>query len=114
MKAAWKIVERDFPWITCSSCMPHVLNLLLKDIANELEEVQSTIADGELIVNWFRNKKLKGSRWRRRFLKEITLEEMGVGHAKSLVRPAPTRFCAYTYMLERILDLKGSLMRAVV
>ena len=24
MKAAWKIIENKFPWITCTCCAPHV------------------------------------------------------------------------------------------
>lgn len=113
MKAAWRMVEEQYPWITCSCCMPHVLNLLLKDISRKVEAIQRTIDEGAAVVNWFRNKKLKGARWRRKHLKEITESEMG-SKAKTLMRPAPTRFCAYTYMLSRILEIKTSLKRAVV
>lgn len=113
MKAAWRIVEKQFPWVTCSSCMPHVLNLLLKDISKTVDAISNTIAEGEQIVNWFRNKKLKGARWRRKKLKEVTEAEMG-NRAKALMRPAPTRFCAYTYMLARILEVKAALRRTVV
>ena len=30
MKAAWRIIEEEFPWVTCSGCAPHVGSLLLK------------------------------------------------------------------------------------
>lgn len=33
MKAAWRIVESTFPWITCTCCAPHVISLELKDLA---------------------------------------------------------------------------------
>ena len=42
MKAAWKLVETKFPWITCTCCGPHVLNLYLKDLG-KIEEVAAVI-----------------------------------------------------------------------
>ena len=38
--------------------LPHVLNLLLKDLAKAIAEMQATIDDGSKIVGWFTNKKL--------------------------------------------------------
>lgn len=34
MQAAWRIVEDERPWMSATCCAPHVLNLLLKDIAS--------------------------------------------------------------------------------
>ena len=36
MKAAWKLVEDKYGWISCVGCMTHVLNLLFKDIAGQV------------------------------------------------------------------------------
>eukprot|EP00966_Prymnesium_polylepis_P120843 2792437-Prymnesium_polylepis.1 len=58
MKAAWKLLEAKVPWITCGPCLPHVLNLLLKDLAKAIAEMQATIDDGSKIVGWFTNKKV--------------------------------------------------------
>ena len=56
---------------------------------------------------------VKGARWRRRFLKETTQSDMG-SKWKALIRPAPTRFCGYSYMLSREEEVKPSLQRVVV
>ena len=56
---------------------------------------------------------VKGARWRRRFLKETTQSDMG-SKWKALMRPAPTRFCGYSYMLSREEEVKPSLQRVVV
>ena len=35
MAKAWAIVEDEFPWISILCCQPHVVSLLMKDIAKE-------------------------------------------------------------------------------
>jgi hypothetical protein len=62
MKAAWVLIEAKVPWITCGPCLPHVLNLLLKDLAKAIPEMQATIDDGSKIVGWFTNKKVSACR----------------------------------------------------
>lgn len=42
MKSAWKIIEKHYPWITCTCCAPHVLSLLLKDIG-KIPEVSKVL-----------------------------------------------------------------------
>lgn len=34
MQKAWSYVQDEFPWITCIPCVPHVVLLLMKDVAN--------------------------------------------------------------------------------
>jgi hypothetical protein len=34
MRSAWKIIERDFPWIITSGCKGHALHLACSDLLN--------------------------------------------------------------------------------
>ena len=52
MKAAWKKVEVAFPWITCTCCAPHVLILLLHDIA-KIGEVAQVLSKARKVLNRF-------------------------------------------------------------
>ena len=61
MKAAWKIIEKKFPWITCTCCAPHVLSLELKDMA-KIPEVQAVIDKTGRVLNRFWGKKRWGTR----------------------------------------------------
>ena len=54
MRKAWSIVEDEFPWICSVPCMPHVVSLLLKDIA-KIPDVAKVIADEGKVVTWFSN-----------------------------------------------------------
>ena len=85
MKGAWRIVERERPWVSASCCAPHVLNLLLKDIAS-ISEVK-TIMDGmEHVLHRF---------WgRSRMPRMKLLERTQANHGKKLglYRAKVTRF----------------------
>ncbi|KAL1528254.1 hypothetical protein AB1Y20_009612 [Prymnesium parvum] len=59
MKAAWKIIERHYPWITCTCCAPHVLSLLLKDIS-KIPAVASVLSNVKKVLSRFWGRK----RWR--------------------------------------------------
>ena len=54
MRKAWEIVEDEIPWISSMPCVPHVANLLLKDIA-KVPEVKKLIEDEGKVVSWFSN-----------------------------------------------------------
>lgn len=81
MKAAWKLLEAEYPWITCTCCAPHVLNLYLKDIG-KIEEVAAVIVKVSKVLNRFWGK----SRWPRARLRETTAanhgKEIGLYRAK--------------------------------
>ena len=96
MKAAWKLVETKFPWITCTCCGPHVLNLYLKDLG-KIEEVAAVIKKSNAILNLFWGKK----RWPRTKLREV----IAVNHKKEfgLYRPKATRFAGNMRALGRML-----------
>lgn len=107
MKAAWREVERKRPWVSCTCCAPHVLNLLLKDIG-ALPAVASVIADMQRILRQFWGH----TRWPRTKLKELTKasheKELGLYRAKE------TRFAGKIRELGRALRLKADLQTVVV
>jgi hypothetical protein len=43
MKAAWKLLQREYPWLVTTCCATHVLSLELKDLG-KLPEVASIIS----------------------------------------------------------------------
>eukprot|EP00966_Prymnesium_polylepis_P115918 2679387-Prymnesium_polylepis.1 len=102
MKAAWKLVEAEFPWITCTCCAPHVLSLLLKDIG-KISEVAAVIAKTKKILNRFWGRK----RWCRNKLCEVVLKNHG--KKLGLYRAAPTRFAGVVREMGRVLRLKADL-----
>ena len=85
MKAAWKILEKEFPWITCTCCAPHVLSLLLKDIA-KIPAVKGVLEKVRKVLNRFWGRK----RWCRNKLREVV--QKNHGKKLGLYRAAPTRF----------------------
>jgi hypothetical protein len=85
MKGAWRIVERERPWISTTCCAPHVLSLLLKDIAS-IAEVSNVMDNMEQLLRRFWGR----SRWPRMKLNEVTSKN----HGKPLgpYRAKATRF----------------------
>lgn len=68
MRAAWKIIESRYQWITCTPCAPHSLSLLLKSIAN-IPAVAGVLTRAKAILNRFCGHK----RWPRKRLREVRL-----------------------------------------
>lgn len=85
MKAAWRQIEQQKPWITCTCCGTHVLNLELKDIA-KISVVDETVQKVQRILNRFWGRK----RWGRKKLREV----VEANHKKKLglYRAKVTRF----------------------
>ena len=54
MRKAWAICEDEIPWLSSMPCVPHVANLLMKDIA-KVPEVKKLIEDEGKLVSWFSN-----------------------------------------------------------
>jgi hypothetical protein len=102
MKAAWKKVEKEFPWITCTCCAPHVLSLLLKDIG-KIQVVKAVLEKVRKVLNRFWGRK----RWCRMKLREVTERNQGV--KLGLYRAAPTRFAGHVKEMGRMLRLKAEL-----
>lgn len=102
MKAAWKILEKEFPWITCTCCAPHVLSLLLKDIA-KIPAVKGVLEKVRKVLNRFWGRK----RWCRNKLREVV--QKNHGKKLGLYRAAPTRFAGHVREMGRMLRLKAEL-----
>jgi hypothetical protein len=102
MKAAWKIIEKELPWITCTCCAPHVLSLLLKDIA-KIGAVKGVLENVRKVLNRFWGRK----RWCRMKLREVALRNHG--KKLGLYRAAPTRFAGHVREMGRMLRLKAEL-----
>ncbi len=111
MKAAWKLIEQEFPHVTCAGCGPHVLNLLMKDLC-KLPAVESIIADIAYVSKWFTNKKWRGITLRKRLLKKHSLAQLG----KSLKckKECATRFGTLVILGERLSRLQPALQSVVV
>lgn len=107
MKAAWKVIEKKFPWITCTCCGTHVINLELKDMG-KIPEVESVILKCQKILNRFWGRK----RWARKRLREIVLKNHG--KKLGLYRAKETRFAGKAKEMARILRLKAELQEIVV
>lgn len=107
MKAAWRIIETKYPWITCTCCAPHVLSLELKDLA-KLKEVESAISRTQRILNRFWGRQ----RWAHTKLREVTWKN----HKKKigLYRAKATRFAGKVREMARVLRLKADLQEVVI
>ena len=106
MKAAWKIVEKKFPWITCTCCAPHVLSLTLNDIA-KIPQVAAALAKARLVLNRMWGRK----RWCRTKLREVAFANHG--KRLGLYRAKPTRFAGRVKEMARMLRLKADLKYVV-
>eukprot|EP00966_Prymnesium_polylepis_P292618 6757838-Prymnesium_polylepis.2 len=102
MKAAWKLIEKEFPWITCTCCAPHVLALLLKDIG-KIPAVRGVLEKVRKVLNRFWGRK----RWCRNKLREVA--QRNHGKQLGLYRAAPTRFAGHVREMGRMLRLKAEL-----
>lgn len=96
MKAAWRLLCAEFPWITATCCGPHVLNLELKDIAKipEIADIMAKVTQ-VLKVFWGRRK------WPRKKLRELIAKTHGKEFG--LYRAKKTRFAGRYKEMSRLL-----------
>jgi len=106
MAKAWAIVQDEFPWISVLPCQPHVIALLMKDIAKE-KAVKDVINEEATVVGWFSNHQFPLAK-----LREATLAMLG--SSCELIKAGATRFGTHTLVGERLLKLKAALQRTVV
>ena len=107
MKAAWKIIEAKFPWITCTCCGPHVLSLELTDMG-KIPEVATVIKKVGRVLARFWGRK----RWARTKLREVVEKN----HKKKLglYRAKVTRFAGKVREMARMLRLKSDLQEVAI
>lgn len=88
MKKCWQIVEDEFPWISILPCQPHVISLLMKDIA-KASQVTQVISEEATIVQWVSNHHFPLAK-----LRDIVKTKLG--RSKELIKAAVTRFWTNT------------------
>lgn len=105
MEKAWGFVMDEFPWISCLPCVPHVVSLMMKDVA-KIAEVDTLIKDENTVVTWFSNhqKPLAILRRKVRDILHMSCE---------LVKAGATRFGTHTLVGARLSKLKNALLATV-
>ena len=106
MRKCWKIVEDEFPWISCAPCQTHCPSLLLTDVA-KLPKVAQTIRDESLVVGWFTNHHKPLAILRAKVL-------ASKGRSCELKKAGATRMGTNTWVGERLEELRTCLQQVVV
>lgn len=106
MKKVWEIVEDEFPWISILPCQPHVISLLMKDVAS-LPEVKKTASISNTIISWFSHHH-KPLAILREKCKQL------FGKVYEIIKPGATRMGTHTLVAERLIKLKSALQATVV
>jgi hypothetical protein len=99
-KAASKLVEQEFSWITWTPCTPHCLDLLLEDVG-KLPWAAEVVVEGKVVVKFITNH----HRSQALFRGKSTLD---------LLKPGDTRVATNFIMLDRMLEVKEALQELVV
>lgn len=108
MKKSWKILCKEFPWITPTCCGAHVISLELKDVA-KLPAVAEIIAKVQVVLKLFWGRK----RWGRNKLREV-IAKNHEGKRFGLYRAKPTRFAGKYREMQRLLRVKADLQEVVI
>lgn len=108
MKAAWRKLEAEFMWLTCTCCGTHVISLELKDLG-KLDPVQVVFGQSSKVLSLFWGKK----RWPRKKLREV-IASNHQGAQFGLYRAKQTRFAGKFRELARMLRVKSDLQQIVV
>lgn len=106
MKAAWRKVEAEFPWMFIVPCQAHCASLLAKDIGG-ISEVAQTVKEENTISGWFTNHQKPLA-----ILRDVTKNLLK--KSLELKKAAATRFGSHTLVGERQLELKNCLQAAIV
>jgi hypothetical protein len=99
-KAAGRLIEEQFPWITWTPCTPHCLNLLLEDV-EKLPWAASVVAEAMTAAKFITNHHMSLALFRQK-------------SKLDLLKPANTRFATNFIMLQRLQEVKGALQQLVV
>jgi hypothetical protein len=99
-KAAGRLVEQEFSWITWMPCTPHCLDLLHEDVG-KLPWVVEVVAEAKTVVKFITNHHRSQAMFREKF-------------ALDLLKPGDTRFATNFIMLNRMLEVKEALQELVV
>jgi len=99
-KAAGRLVEQKFSWITWTPCTPHCLDLLLEDVG-KLPWAAKVVAKAKAVVKFITNH----HRSQVLFRGKSTLD---------LLNPGDMRFATNFIMLDRMLEVREALQELVV
>jgi hypothetical protein len=99
-KAAGRLVEQKFSWITWTPCTPHCLDLLLEDVG-KLPWAAEVVAEAKVVVKFITNHHRSQVLFRGK-------------SALDLLKPGDTRFATNFIMLDRMLEVKEALQELVV
>jgi hypothetical protein len=99
-KAAGRLVEQEFSWITWTPCTPHCLDLLLEDVG-KLPWVAEVVAEAKAVVKFITNHHQSQALFRGK----PTLDLLKLGD---------TRFATNFIMLDRMLEVREALQELVV
>lgn len=97
-RAAFKIITDRFPWIFCSWCIPHIVNLFLKDVYKEVDVVKEVVDRASKLNTFFRGHASAAALMKKPCVDRFK-QELG------LIQPCDTRFGLYFVMLHRQLRL---------
>ena len=107
MKAAWRLLVAEYPWITTTCCGPHTLSLELKDLA-KLPDASNIISKVQKVLSLFWGRR----RWPRKKLCEVIQQK--TGKKFGLYRGKATRFAGKFREMSRMLRVKSCLQAVVV
>jgi hypothetical protein len=99
-KAAGRLVEQEFSWITWMLCTPHCLDLFLEDVG-KLPWAAEVVAEAKAVVKFITNHH----------------RSQALFHEKSaldLLKPRDTRFATSFIMLDHMLEVREALQELVV
>lgn len=105
MKAAWNLIQEDFPLITVIGCAAHALNLLLSDIM-KLRTIKNLDKQAKKVIKYVKQKQI--------VLATFSSKQKGKGKNSSLKLPSKTRWGGIVLMLTSLLDGKESLQELVI
>ena len=104
MRAAWNLIEFNYPHIACNGCSAHVVNLLISDILR-LETFANTTKDAQKVIKFVRNHAFVKAKY------EEIRKELNV--SKKLSMPVPTRWYSHYTSIKNLIDSKYVLMKLV-
>jgi hypothetical protein len=99
-KAAGRLVEQKFSWITWTLCTPHCLDLLLEDVG-KLPWAAEVVAKAKAVVKFITNHHRSQALFRGK-------------SALDLLKLGDTRFATNFIMLDRMLEVREALQELVV
>jgi hypothetical protein len=81
-KATWPIIEKEFPWIICSWCVAHVIDLWFEDIG-KMTFFKDIWEQGKMVVVWIRGHQAFAAKFGKLTRKALLLPGESVHHPQN-------------------------------